>query len=155
MSWKEQNESLYSAFWLEKMVTTIFISFIVGVAALNIVANQIMIVMEKTRDIAILRSMGAGTRSVMAIFMLQGAIIGIVGTLVGATLGVSVSWVLDHYRLIRIPEDVYQVTYVPFELLMSDFLLVVTLAPLVCFLATLYPARRAARLVVTDALRFQ
>ena len=155
MNWKQQNESLYSAFWLEKMVTTIFISFIVGVAALNIVANQIMIVMEKTRDIAILRSMGAGTRSVMAIFMLQGAIIGVVGTAVGAALGVSVCWVLDHYRLIRIPEDVYQVTYVPFELLLSDFLLVVTLAPLVCFLATLYPARRAAGLIVTDALRFQ
>lgn len=155
MNWKETNRSLFSAFWLEKMVTTIFISFIVGVAALNIVASQIMIVMNKTRDIAILRSMGASASSIMRIFMLQGTIIGVLGTLIGATLGVTVSWVLDHYRVVTIPEDVYQVAWVPFKLLPSDFLLVVLAAPLICFLATLYPARRAAKLVITEALRFE
>ncbi len=155
MTWKEMNGSLFSAFWIEKMVTTIFISFIVGVAALNIVASQIMIVMNKTRDIAILRSMGASAQSIMRIFMLQGAIIGVAGTVVGAALGVSISWVLDHYRIVSIPEDVYQLAFVPFKLLPSDFLLVVVAAPLVCFLATLYPARRAARLVITEALRFE
>ena len=155
MNWKETNASLFSAFWLEKMVTTIFISFIVGVAALNIVASQIMIVMNKTRDIAILRSMGASAKSIMRIFMLQGSIIGVVGTLIGAVLGVTVSWILDHYRLVTIPEDVYQVAWVPFKLLPVDFLLVVLAAPLVCFLATLYPARRAAKLVITEALRFE
>ena len=155
MNWKETNRSLFSAFWLEKVVTTIFISFIVGVAALNIVASQIMIVMNKTRDIAILRSMGASAQSIMHIFMLQGAIIGVAGTAVGAALGVLVSWVLDHYRLISIPEDVYQVAWVPFKLLPSDFILVVIAAPLICFAATLYPARRAAKLVITEALRFE
>lgn len=155
MNWKETNRSLFSAFWLEKMVTTIFISFIVGVAALNIVASQIMIVMNKTRDIAILRSMGASPRSIMSIFMLQGGIIGVAGTAVGAALGVAISWLLDHYRVVSIPEDVYQVAYVPFKLLLSDFTIVVVAAPLVCFLATLYPARRAARLVITEALRFE
>jgi lipoprotein-releasing system permease protein len=155
MNWKETNRSLFSAFWLEKMVTTIFISFIVGVAALNIVASQIMIVMNKTRDIAILRSMGASPRSIMSIFMLQGAIIGVAGTAVGAALGVTISWLLDRYRVINIPEDVYQVAYVPFKLLLSDFTIVVVAAPLICFLATLYPARRAARLVITEALRFE
>lgn len=155
MNWKETNRSLFSAFWLEKMVTTIFISFIVGVAALNIVATQIMIVMNKTRDIAILRSMGASAKSIMSIFMLQGAIIGVAGTAVGAIFGVGISWFLDRSRLISIPEDVYQVAFVPFKLLPSDFLLVVIAAPLVCFLATLYPARRAASLVITDALRFE
>ncbi len=155
MNWKETNRSLFSAFWLEKVVTTIFISFIVGVAALNIVASQIMIVMNKTRDIAILRSMGASAKSIMHIFMLQGAIIGVAGTAVGAALGVLVSWVLDHYRLISIPEDVYQVAWVPFKLLPSDFILVVIAAPLICFAATLYPARRAAKLVITEALRFE
>jgi len=155
MNWKETNRSLFSAFWLEKMVTTIFISFIVGVAALNIVASQIMIVMNKTRDIAILRSMGSSPRSIMSIFMLQGGIIGVVGTAVGATLGVTISWFLDRHRVISIPEDVYQVAYVPFKLLLSDFTLVVVAAPLICFLATLYPAWRASRLVITEALRFE
>jgi lipoprotein-releasing system permease protein len=155
MSWKETYQSIFSAFWLEKMVTTIFTSFIIGVAALNIVASEIMIVMNKTRDIAILRSMGASPRSIMSIFMLQGAIIGVAGTAVGAALGVGISWLLDHYQVVRIPEDVYQVAYVPFKLLASDFMLVVAAAPLICFLATLYPARRAASLVITDALRFE
>lgn len=155
MNWKETNRSIFSAFWLEKMATTVFISFIVGVAALNIVASQIMIVMNKTRDIAILRSMGASPRSIMSIFMLQGAIIGVVGTALGAFLGVTISWLLDHYRVVSIPEDVYQVAYVPFKLLASDFALVVIAAPLICFLATVYPALRAARLVVTEALRFE
>jgi lipoprotein-releasing system permease protein len=155
MNWKEQYRSIFSAFWLEKMVTTIFISFIIGVAALNIVASQIMIVMNKTKDIAILRSMGASPRSIMSIFMLQGAIIGVAGTAVGAALGVAISWILDHYQVVSIPEDVYQVAYVPFKLLTSDLILVVVAAPLICFLATLYPARRAAGLIITDALRFE
>jgi lipoprotein-releasing system permease protein len=155
IDWMETNRSLFAALWLEKMVTTIFISFIVGVAALNIVASQIMIVMEKTRDIAILRSMGATARSIMVIFMLQGLIIGVVGTVVGAVLGVSISSVLDHYQLIRIPEDVYQVTFVPFKLLPADLVLVVLAAPLICFLATVYPARRASRLNLTEALRYE
>ena len=155
LDWMETNQSLFSALWLEKMVTTIFVSFIIGVAALNIVASQIMIVMEKTRDIAILRSMGTTARSVMFIFMLQGTIIGVVGTLVGGAAGVGISWFLDTYRLIRIPEDVYQLTYVPFELLSSDLVLVLLAAPLICFLATTYPAWRASRLTITEALRYE
>jgi lipoprotein-releasing system permease protein len=164
LDWMETNQSLFSALWLEKMATTIFVSFIVGVAALNIVASQIMIVMEKTRDIAILRSMGTTARSIMTVFILQGTIIGVVGTLLG-TLGgvgvcwvlggVGVCWVLDTYRLVRIPEDVYQVTYVPFRLLPGDLMVVVLAAPLICFLATLYPARRASRLIIGEALRYE
>ena len=155
MDWIEMNRSLFSAFWLEKMATTIFVSFIVAVAALNIFASQIMIVMEKTRDIAILRSMGTTAESVMIIFMLQGGIIGVVGTVIGAILGLSVCWVFDTYHLVSIPEDVYQVAFVPFKLLLSDFLLVVLLAPFACFVATIYPAWRASRLVITKALRYQ
>ena len=91
----------------------------------------------------------------MFIFMLQGTIIGVVGTLVGGAAGVGISWFLDTYRLIRIPEDVYQLTYVPFELLSSDLVLVLLAAPLICFLATTYPAWRASRLTISEALRYE
>jgi lipoprotein-releasing system permease protein len=155
LDWMEMNESLFSALWLEKMVTGIFISFIIGVAALNIIATLIMIVMEKTRDIAILRSMGASARSIMTVFVVQGTLIGLVGTAAGAIIGVGLCRFLDHYRLIRIPEEVYQVAYVPFKLLPLDFALVVVGAPLVCFLATIYPARRASGLNPSEALRYE
>ena len=153
LNWIDMNTTLFSAFWLEKLAAALFVSFIVGVAALNIVAGQIVTVTEKTRDIAILRSMGATGRSVMALFMAQGAAIGIAGTGLGAALGILACRILD--GRIRIPEDVYQITAVPFTLLASDAALVCLFAPVVCFLATIYPARRAAALVVTDALRFQ
>jgi lipoprotein-releasing system permease protein len=153
LNWIDLNTTLFSAFWLEKLATALFVSFIVGVAALNIVAGQIVTVTEKTRDIAILRSMGATRRSIMALFMAQGAVIGTVGTGLGALLGILACRILD--GRIRIPEDVYQITAVPFTLLPGDVALVCIFAPLVCFLATVYPARRAASLVVTDALRFQ
>lgn len=153
LNWIDLNTTLFSAFWLEKLATGLFVGFIVGVAALNIVAGQIVTVIEKTRDIAILRAMGATRRSVMALFMAQGALIGVAGTALGAVLGAGACRLLD--GRIRIPEDVYQITAVPFTLLPGDLALVCLFAPVVCFLATLYPARRAAALVITDALRFQ
>lgn len=153
LSWIDMNTTLYSAFWLEKLATALFVGFIVGVAALNIVAGQIVTVTEKTRDIAILRSMGATRRSIMGLFMAQGAVIGTLGTGVGVALGMAACRILD--GRIRVPEDVYQIATVPFTLLPGDVALVCLFAPLVCFLATVYPARRAASLVVTDALRFQ
>ncbi len=152
LNWIDMNTTLFSAFWLEKLATGLFVGFIVGVAALNIVAGQIVTVTEKTRDIAVLRSMGATRRSIMALFMAQGAVIGIVGTAVGAGLGILTCRILD--GRITIPEDVYQITAVPFTLLPGDVALVCLFAPIVCFAATLYPARRAASLVMTDALRF-
>lgn len=152
LNWIDMNTTLFSAFWLEKLATGLFVGFIVGVAALNIVAGQIVTVTEKTRDIAVLRSMGATRRSIMALFMAQGAVIGVVGTAVGAGLGILACRILD--GRIRIPEDVYQITAVPFTLLPGDVALVCLFAPIVCFAATLYPARRAASLVMTEALRF-
>jgi lipoprotein-releasing system permease protein len=109
--------------------------------------------MEKHKDIAILVSMGASRGAVMRIFMLQGTVIGAVGTLTGALLGWGACRILDRYRLIRIPEDVYQISYVPFHLLPGDAAIVVGGAILVCFLATLHPARGAARLDPAEALR--
>ena len=113
------NQSLFSALWLEKTAIAITIGLIVMVAALNIVATLILMVMEKHKDIAILVSMGASRGAVARIFMLQGTVIGAVGTFTGAVLGWGACRVLDHYRLIRVPQDVYQISYVPFTLLPS------------------------------------
>lgn len=153
--WADLNQSLFSALWLEKMAIGITIGLIVMVAALNIVASLVLLVMEKSRDIAILKTMGTSSRRVMTIFMLQGLIIGCVGTAVGSVGGLSLCWVLDRYRLIRIPSDVYQVSYVPFVVLPRDFAVIVISAIVICFLATLYPSRQASRLDPVQALRFE
>jgi lipoprotein-releasing system permease protein len=153
--WTDINQQLYSALLLEKIGMGIGIGLIVAVAALNIVASLILMVMEKTRDIAILKTMGASARSIMLIFFLQGTIIGIIGTIVGATAGAIVANVLDRYRVITIPSDIYQVSYLPFKLLPGDFVAVVIGAVLVCVLATLYPSRQAARLDPAQALRYE
>jgi len=153
--WSDMNQSLYSALWLEKIAMGIGIGLIVMVAALNIVASLVLLVMEKTRDIAILKTMGASSRSIMLIFLAQGMIIGLVGTVLGATLGAVISYLLDRYRVISIPSDVYQVTYLPFKLLPWDLAVVVMGAVVVCFCATLYPSRQAARLDPAQALRYE
>src|SRR5579862_3392680 len=153
--WSTVNKSLFSALWLEKMAISLTIGLIVMVAALNIVASLILLVMEKHRDIAILKTMGAGARSVTVVFMLQGLLIGMVGTCIGAGAGYAASFVLDRYKLIRVPVDVYQVSHVPFTVLPLDFLLVVVAAILICFVATIYPSRQAAKLDPAQALRYE
>ncbi len=150
----EMNKPLFSALWLEKVAISLAIGLIVVVAALNIVASLILLVMEKHRDIAILKTMGAGSRSVTAIFMMEGVIIGLLGTAVGALVGFAIATVVDRYELIRVPEDVYMVSHLPLTVLPSDLLLVVAMALLVCFVATIYPSRQAARLDPAVALRY-
>jgi lipoprotein-releasing system permease protein len=154
-NWIVMNQSLFSALWLEKVAIGITIGLIVMVAALNIVATLILLVMEKHKDIAILVSMGASRGAVTRIFMLQGAVIGAVGTLTGATLGWGLCRILDHYKLIQVPVDVYQISYVPFILLPQDAATVIAGALLVCFLATIHPARGASRLDPAEALRYE
>src|SRR4029453_10346447 len=119
--WAEMNRPLFSALWLEKIAVALAIGLIVMVAGLNIIASLILLVMEKNRDIAILKTMGASARSITAMFMAQGVIIGIAGTLVGGALGVIVSRVMDRYQLIRVPVDVYQVSHLPFTVRPIDF----------------------------------
>jgi lipoprotein-releasing system permease protein len=153
--WTDINQQLYSALLLEKIGMGIGIGLIVAVAALNIVASLILLVMEKTRDIAILKTMGASSRSITLIFLLQGTIIGVIGTIIGATAGAATAQFLDRYRVITIPSDIYQVSYLPFRLLPGDFVMVVIGAVAVCFLATLYPSRQAARLDPAQALRYE
>ena len=153
--WSELNQTLFSALWLEKMAISIAIGLIVMVAALQIVASLILLVMEKSRDIAILKTMGTSSRRVMTIFMLQGLIIGLVGTAMGAVCGLALCWVFDRYRLIQIPMDVYQVAYVPFVVQPLDIAVVIVSAVVICFLATIYPSRQASRLDPVQALRFE
>jgi lipoprotein-releasing system permease protein len=153
--WSSMNKSLFSALSLEKIAVSLAIGLIVAVAALNIVASLILMVMEKHRDIAILKTMGASARSVMAIFVAQGLFIGLVGTTAGASVGLGLATVLDRYKLIRIPADVYQVSYLPFIVLLPDFLLVVAAAVVICLVATIYPSRQAARLDPAQALRYE
>ena len=153
--WSSMNRQLFSALLLEKIAVSLAIGLIVMVAALNIIASLILLVMEKNRDIAILKTMGASARSVTIIFMLQGLLIGLAGTLVGGALGVSVSRILDRYQLIRVPVDVYQISHLPFTVLPRDFVVVVSVAVLVCFFATIYPSRQAARLDPAQALRYE
>jgi lipoprotein-releasing system permease protein len=151
--WTEMNRSLFSALTLEKIAMSLAIGLIVAVAALNIVTSLILLVIEKSRDIAILKTMGASARSVTAIFVMQGLLIGLVGTVVGAVAALGVSYVFDRYRLISMPIDVYQVSHLPFRVLPLDFVVVVVTAVLVCLVATIYPSRRAARLDPAEALR--
>ena len=155
LDWSAMNESLFSALWLEKIAISITIGLIVMVAALNIVASLVLLVMEKSRDIAILKTMGAGRSSILRIFMLQGLIIGSVGTTIGAVTGYALSTVLDRYRLIRLDMEVYQIPYLPFTIELTDFFLIIVSALLICFLATIYPSQQASKLDPAEALRYQ
>jgi lipoprotein-releasing system permease protein len=153
--WADMNSSLFQALWLEKMAISITIGLIVLVAALNIIASLILLVMEKSRDIAILKTMGSSAASIRRIFVLQGLIIGLVGTSAGAIAGTALIYVLDRFKLIHVPIDVYQISYVPFRLELIDFLVVIVVAVLICFIATIYPSRQAAKLDPAQALRYQ
>jgi lipoprotein-releasing system permease protein len=153
--WAEMNRSLFSALWLEKMAISITIGLIIMVAALNIIASLVLLVMEKSRDIAILKTMGSSAASIRRIFMLQGLIIGLIGTGGGTLLGCALIYLMDRYQVIRVPMDVYQISYIPFTLLPQDLLAVVAAALLICFLATIYPSRQASKLDPAQALRYQ
>jgi len=154
-TWMEQNHSLFSALRLERLVTICTIGLIVLVAALNIFITLAMMVMEKHRDIALLRSMGARERQVWAIFTLHGLAIGTVGTLLGLALGYVVSWVGNSYRLFHLQADVYSLAYVPFHARAWDGLWIALAAIAISFVATTYPARSAARLKPVEILRYE
>ena len=149
------NRTFFSALRLEKLAMSISIGLIIVVAALNIVSILVLLVMEKVRDIGILAAMGARAGHIRGIFALQGLIIAALGTLTGAALGVGLAWSLDHWRLVALPADVYFIPYVPFRVRLADVLAVVGATFSVSFLATLYPAWRAAQLDPSEALRYE
>jgi lipoprotein-releasing system permease protein len=153
--WADINRSLFDALWLERLAISLAIGLIIVVAALNIVASLILLVMEKHRDIAILKAMGSSARSVTAIFMMEGLIIGLVGTLLGSIAGYGIATLVDRYELIRVPADVYMISHMPLTVMPTDVLLVAVMALVICFVATIYPSRQAARLDPAQALRYE
>ena len=154
-NWMEQNKALFRALRLERVVTFITIGLIVFVAALNILISLIMMVMEKTKDIAVLVSMGAKPKQVRRIFMLQGVLIGVVGTVFGLILGYAASVLAGHYKLFSLSAEVYSIDYVPFAPRVIDGLLVAAVAILISFVATLYPAQAASKVLPAEALRYE
>lgn len=154
-TWMEQNHSLFSALRLERLVTILTIGLIVLVAALNIFITLSMMVMEKNRDIAVLRSMGARERQVWAVFTLHGLLIGAVGTALGLLIGYGASWVCDRYRLIHLQADVYSLAYVPFHARPWDGVWIAVAALSISLFATIYPARAAAGLNPVEILRYE
>lgn len=155
VNWMDQNRSLFQALRLEKVVTIITIGLIVFVAALNILITLVMMVMEKNRDIAILMAMGARLEQIRKIFIWQGVIIGVVGTILGSLVGYSASWLCDHYHLIILNADVYSFSYVPFKTRPADGLIIALSAILISFLSTIYPARSAAKVSPVEVLRYE
>jgi lipoprotein-releasing system permease protein len=154
-TWMERNRQLLGALRMEKLVTIIVISLIELVAALNIFITLVMMVMEKYRDIAILMSMGARVGQIRRIFMLQGVLIGVVGSAIGLVAGHALCYFAQTYRWLPLDETVYSMSFVPFEPRAVDAIWIAALAVLVSFLATLYPARNAARIAPAEVLRYE
>jgi lipoprotein-releasing system permease protein len=155
LDWQSTNSSLFSALQLEKMAMGIILLLIVIVAAFNIISTLVMVVTDKTREIGILKSMGLKARQVQRVFMIQGLVIGIVGSVLGATGGLLITWVLDRYQLIRIPGDVYFIDRLPVAFDIVEISIILMASLLISFLATLYPARQAARLFPVEAIRHE
>jgi lipoprotein-releasing system permease protein len=153
--WKVTHKSIFQALKLERLGMTIAISLIVFVAALNIVATLTMMVLEKSRDIAILMAMGATIKQIRRIFVWQGVIIGIAGTVIGLTLGHGLSYLADTYKWIELDANVYSISYLPFRADPWDSVAIALAAVLVSFLATLYPSAAAAKLQPVEALRYE
>ncbi len=154
-NWMEQNKALFHALRLERLVTFITIGLIVFVAALNILISLIMMVMEKTKDIAVLLSMGTRKAQVRNVFIAQGVLIGVIGTVIGLLLGYAISYAGGHYHVISLSPEVYSIDYVPFAPRLADGGWVALFAVLVSFVATLYPSWSASRILPAEALRYE
>lgn len=154
-NWLEMNENLFSAMQLEKTAMGIILAMIILVASFSIVTALVMLVMEKTRDIALLMSIGATAKSIRRIFILQGMLIGFIGTALGYALGLGIAVLLQKYRFIELPAGIYYMDHIPMSLHMTDLVWIGVSALVLCFLATLYPSRQAAKLSPVEALRYE
>jgi lipoprotein-releasing system permease protein len=154
-NWMEQNKALFHALKLERLVTFITIGLIVFVAALNILISLIMMVMEKTKDIAVLMSMGTRKAQVRNVFIAQGVLIGVIGTAIGLVIGYALSYLGGHYHILTLSPEVYSIDYVPFAPRLADGLIVALVAVGISFVATLYPSWSASRILPAEALRYE
>ncbi|MGC2449427.1 MAG: FtsX-like permease family protein, partial [Candidatus Sulfotelmatobacter sp.] len=154
-NWMEQNKALFHALRLERLVTFITIGLIVFVAALNILISLIMMVMEKTKDIAVLMSMGTRKAQVRNVFIAQGLLIGVIGTVIGLVLGYAIAYAGGHYHVISLSPEVYSIDYVPFAPRLVDGVWIAVFTVLVSFIATLYPSWSASRILPAEALRYE
>ena len=154
-NWMDENRALFRALRLERVVTFLTIGLIVFVAALNILISLIMMVMEKTKDVAVLISMGAKRRQIRGIFMFQGVLIGVIGTVAGLILGYGVAIAGAKYHFVALSAEVYSIDYLPFAPRMVDGVLIAAVALLISFVATLYPSWSAARVLPAEALRYE
>jgi lipoprotein-releasing system permease protein len=153
--WMEANHNLFSALKLQKTVYFIVLLLIILVAAFTVLATLIMVVMEKRKDIAILKSMGAPRAAIARIFIFKGLVIGVLGTALGNLGGYAGCWVLQRYQIIEIPKQVFFVDTVPVKMYPGYFIATTAAALLICLAATLYPARQAARLTPVDVIRYE
>ena len=153
--WMQMNRNLFSALKLEKFAMFIILILIILVASFNIVSTLIMNVIEKKREIAILKAMGATDKGIMYIFMLQGLLIGVLGTLIGITGGYLLNYILNTYQIIKLPPDVYYLSHLPVKMKLFDFIVVSLSAITISFLATIYPAWQAAKLNPVEPLRYE
>jgi lipoprotein-releasing system permease protein len=154
-NWMDENRALFRALRLERVVTFLTIGLIVFVAALNILISLIMMVMEKTKDVAVLISMGAKRRQIRGIFMFQGVLIGVIGTVAGLIVGYGVAIAGAKYHFVALSAEVYSIDYLPFAPRLIDGLLIAAVALLISFVATLYPSWSAARVLPAEALRYE
>ncbi len=154
-TWFEQNRSLYSWMTYEKLLFTLILSLIIMVAAFNIVSSLVMIVMEKTREIGILKSMGAPSTGILKVFLLEGVIIGVLGTTLGTLLAYGVCYVQKTFGIVKLPPEVYIIDKLPVEMHSLDFLVVSLIGMGLCILASWYPAYRASRLNPVEAIRYE
>lgn len=154
-NWMNMNRSLFSALKLEKLALTLILLLIVIVAAFNIVSTLVMVVTDKTREIGVLKSMGMTSRRILRLFMVQGLVIGIVGAVIGGSLGSLVTYVVDRFKLISIPGEIYFISHLPVKIAPLDLAVILLATVVISFLATVYPAWQAARLDPVEAIRHE
>lgn len=154
-TWIEMNRNLFSALKLEKIAMFIILALIIFVASFNIISSLIMTVMEKQKDIAILKAIGARKASVMKIFMVEGITIGIFGALIGSLSGYTICEIIRRYKIIKLPEDIYYISTLPVKISLLDVLLVASITTVICILATLYPSYKASKIDPVETLRYE